>query len=199
VLAVAHLLVKRAGGEEPKALRVETVIISLFTILLIATALSKMAMYINAYGLTQMRVFTSWFMILLLFVFALIGVRQFIRFNSAKVIIMGFVLMFMILLYGNIDGQIAKYNIARYEAGSLPSLDIDALGGLSDAAAPYIYGLYLRVGENDADLCQQLAQVIRAGEWNAFSMFEIWEFDFKDFNLQRYRADKIRALLRETE
>jgi hypothetical protein len=47
VLAVAHLIVRRGPGEEPKALRLVTVAISLFTIMLIATALSKMVMYIN--------------------------------------------------------------------------------------------------------------------------------------------------------
>jgi len=48
VLIISYLTVKKEQGETPKVLQMETIIISLFTILLIATALSKMVMYINA-------------------------------------------------------------------------------------------------------------------------------------------------------
>ena len=188
VLIFSHLTVKRESGENPKVLRIETIIISLFTILLITTALSKMVMYISAYGLTQLRVFTSWFMILLFFIFTVICVRQFKKFNSAKFIIIGFALMFVVLSYGNVDGLIAKYNINRYEAGTLSTFDIDMVTDLSDAAVPYIYDMYLRIDENDFELRQRLASSIASGASNRTN-------DFREFNLQRYRADKIRALL----
>ena len=193
VLLVSHLTVKRNEEENPRALRVETLLISLFTILLIATALSKMVMYINAYGLTQLRVFTSWFMILLLFVFVVICVRQFKKFNSSRLIILGFVLMFMALSYGNIDGVIAKYNIERYEAGTLSTFDADMLAGLSDAAVPHIYDMYLRTGERDSEMRERLKSAIMMSEWVAGGD------SFREFNLQKHRADEIRALLNEEQ
>ncbi|MCL1982272.1 MAG: DUF4173 domain-containing protein [Clostridiales bacterium] len=185
VLTVCHIAVKREKGEEPKALRIETATVSLFTILLIVTALSKMAMYIDAYGLTQLRVFTSWFMVLLLFVFLTICVRQFKKFNSARLMIAGFALMFTILSYGNADGLIAKYNIQRYEAGTLKTLDVYDLRGLSDAAVPYIYDFYTKTDEGDDALREGLAYAIM--DKNDFG-----GTGFRSFNLQRQRAEEIR-------
>jgi len=184
ILIIAHLAIKRESGEELKALRIQTVIISIFTILMIVTAQSKMIMYINVFGLTQLRVFTSWFMILLFLIFTFILVRQFKKFNLTRFVVIGFVAMFMALSYSNVDGLIAKYNIERYQAGTLQTLDIDALGRLSDAAVPHMHNLYI-TGEYDWRLV------------NAMSTFR-WipsESDFRTFNLQRHRANEIRARL----
>jgi hypothetical protein len=193
VLTLAHVIMVREPGEEPGRLRVETLLISLFTMLLIATALSKMAIYIGAYGLTQLRVYTSWFMVLLLFIFLIICIRQFAKINMVKIVLTGFVFMFMILSYGNVDGIIANYNINRYEAGAFSEFDIEMLAGLSDAAAPYIYDLYLRTDEGDAATRLRL-------ESSIMKRYPGWNPDrangFRGFNLQRYRADEIRDEIR---
>ena len=189
VLAVCHIAVEREKGEEPKALRIETAAVSLLTILLIATALCKMALYIDAYGLTQLRVFTSWFMVLLLFVFLTICIRQFKKFNSARLMIAGFALMFIILSYGNVDGLIAKSNIQRYEAGTLKTIDIDALHALSDAAVPYIYDFYTKADGSDDALRQELAHAIM--DKNDFG-----GTGFRSFNMQKQRAEEIRKNMR---
>ena len=186
VLTISHLTIKREAGEEPKALRLATVTISVFTVLLIVTALSKMGMYINAYGLTLLRVFTSFFMILLLFTFLVICIRQFIRFNSARIIILGVVTMLMVLFYSNVDGNIAKYNIERYEAGTLITLDIDAFYELSAAAVPHVYEFYLKTDENNRELRQKLEAYVE----NSRSYIAP---GFRGFNLQRYKADEIRV------
>ena len=191
VLVIAHLVLERAQGEEPKWLRIETLLISLFTILLIVTALSKMAMYIGAYGLTQLRIYTSWFMILLLFVFAVISIRQFIKINMTKLILIGFVSLFMILSYGNVDGVIAKYNISKYEAGTFSEFDIEMLGSLSGAAAPYVYDLYLQTDENDAATRQQLESLILKNNPERSA-------GFRGFNLQQRQANEIRAVVAES-
>jgi len=138
-------------------------------------------MYINVYGLTQLRVFTSWFMILLFFVFAIICVRQFKKFNSTRGMIVAFVVMFMILSYGNVDGLIARYNIARYEAGTLQMLDVHALERLSDAAIPQLYDLYLKT--DDEEMRERLALAFTHRRAST---------DFRGFNVQRYRANEIR-------
>ena len=188
VFIITNLTLKREKGEDPKMLRVETILISLFTILLIATALSKMAMYISAYGLTELRVFTSWFMMLLLFVFCVICFRQIKKFNSARVVIVGFVFMFLVLSYSNVDGLIAKYNISRYESGTLSTFDIDMINDLSDAAVPHIYGLYLRTDENDFGMRQRPALTIISGGSHGAG-------GFREFYFQRNQADKIRDLI----
>ena len=189
LLTVSNLTMRRDAKKSANILRVETLLISAFTILLIITALSKMAMYVNAYGLTRLRVYTSWFMLLLCFVFAVIIVRQFTKFNSSKLIIIGAAAMFMLLSFGNVDFLIAKYNIGRLEAGTLESLDVDTLRELSDAAVPAIYEMYLRTDEKDHDLREQLASAILDGA--------VYSKDtrVKEFNLQSFKADRIRELV----
>jgi len=188
VLTVAHLVARR---ESVRVLRAETVALCLFTLLLIVTALSKMVMYINVYGLTQLRVYTTWFMLVLFFIFAVIAVRQFKKFNAFRVLLTGFVILFLALNYGNIDGRIAAYNIDRYKNATLESLDVEALSRLSEAAVPYIYDLYRETA--DPGLKAELKAVLQKTT-QAEPMLPPQE-TFRDFNFQRYIAQNIRDSL----
>ena len=187
VLTVSHLFAKREPKTEPKMLRAQTLTISLFTMLLIATALSKMIMYIDRFGLTQLRVLTSWFMALLFFIFLIISVRQTVRFNAAKLMVICSVLWFLVLSFCNIDGLTAKYNISRYQNGTLEELDISALGQLSDAAVPHLYDLYIKT--DDGDLRVRIEDALLYREHNI-------QKDIRQLNYQKHIADKIRTELR---
>ncbi|MDD4583651.1 MAG: DUF4173 domain-containing protein [Eubacteriales bacterium] len=187
VIIIAHLITSR--GEKtgtPKMLKIETVALCFFTIMLIGTALSKMAMYIKYFGLTQLRVYTTWFMLVLLLVFVIIALRQFKIFNGSKIVIISFVILFMFLCYGNVDGMIAKYNINRYVDGTLKTVDVNALARLSDGAVPYMFQLYKDT--DDENLKNNLKSVIIDQEDR--------ERTFRDFNLQKYKGNQIRATIR---
>lgn len=188
VITASHLFVKR---EKVRMLQIETVGLCFFTLMLIMTALSKMVMYINYYGLTQLRVYTTWFMIVLFFLFAVIAVRQFKKFNSARAMLLGFVILFMILSYGNVDGRIAAYNIDKYRNETLESLDVQALSSLSEAATPYIYDLYLDT--TDFQLKADLKTVLVKG--TGVEKGAQYQETFRDFNFQSYTAEKIRNML----
>lgn len=135
VICFISLHSKKAGREKPFALKLYSIVLSVFTIILIATALSKMVMYIKRYGLTELRVYTSWFMILLAAVFVLILVKQF-RFDMkfAKHISVVFTVMFAVLCFSRPESLIAKYNIEMYKSGYLEELDEEALLDMSDDA-----------------------------------------------------------------
>jgi len=205
VLAIASLLIRRDLDEEPRELRIATSAIALFTVLLIATALSKMALYINTYGLTVLRVYTSWFMVLLLLIFVTILIRQFIRFNAARIIIVGFVVLFFILAFGNVDGVVASHNIALYETalahGEQERIDIDALAELSDGAVEPMYAWYQRLSEdkeNEAYVRRRLEEAIMSHYRDDIEKSEDGSADrrdFRAFNLQRERATRIREKL----
>lgn len=109
---------------KPTALRVYTVMISLFTLLIIATAITKMLMYIGEYGMTLLRVYTSWFMILLALIFVLIIALQIRDYKIWRAIFAAFAAMLAILCFGNVEGAIARYNISAYQSGRLSELDI---------------------------------------------------------------------------
>lgn len=183
---------EKVGSESPKVLKAETIALCVFTILLIATAMSKMILYINYYGLTQLRVYTTWFMLVLTILFIIIGLRQFKRFNGTKVAVISFIICFLLLCYANVDGIIAKYNIDRYLEGSLENLDVMALGQLSDAAVPYMFNLYEET--QDEELKRSL-KIFIVGEPEE-DVFQIPSEDtFRDFNVQAYKADQIRSKL----
>lgn len=191
VIATSHLFAMR---DRIRILRGETAALCVFTILLIVTALSKMGMYISYYGLTRLRVYTSWFMILLLFLFIIVLLRQFKGFNGTRIAAVGSIVLFMALCYGNVDGMIAKYNIDRYQAGTLGSLDLDVLTELSDAAIPHIYEFYQQT--DDSEMKNDLRKVIKEGLFQRENMFgELYKDDFRDINLQSYRANRIRETI----
>lgn len=119
---------------KPLALRVYTVVISLFTLLIIATAITKMLMYIGEYGMTLLRVYTSWFMILLALIFVLIIALQIRNFVIWKAVFAVFTAMFAILCFGNFEGAIARYNISAYQSGKLSELDISEFNELGYSA-----------------------------------------------------------------
>ena len=133
VLCFMSLHSKKAGREKPKALKVYSIIISVFTIILIATAMSKMVLYIDRYGLTELRVYTSWFMILLSMIFIMVIIKQF-RFDMkfAKHLCVIFTIMFGVLCFSRPEAIIAKYNTEMYRSGQLKELDTDAILDMSD-------------------------------------------------------------------
>ncbi|MBE5933091.1 MAG: DUF4173 domain-containing protein [Lachnospiraceae bacterium] len=107
------------------------------TLILIATAMSKMSLYIESYGLTQKRVYSSWLMIVLALLFVVAVVKQFVeKLNAVAVSCVVVVVMFAGLSLSNVDGLIARYNIDRYLEGSLETVDVWAMRDLGDAAVP---------------------------------------------------------------
>ncbi|MDR0853721.1 MAG: DUF4173 domain-containing protein [Clostridiales Family XIII bacterium] len=150
VLAAAYLFARRSAGEYPKSLRILTAVLSGLTVLLIATAISKMLMYVETYGLSRLRVYTLWFMVLLILVFITLIVWHIKPFNAGRPIVLIAVAFTLALFLSNSDGFIAKYNVEHYESGRLKTIDVEMLGYMSDAVLPYLREL----GENapDADV-----------------------------------------------
>lgn len=152
VICFMSLCSKKAGREKPFALKLYNVLISVFTLILIATAMSKMIMYINRYGLTALRLYTSWFMLLIGIIFVLVIMKQF-RFDMklSKHIAVAFTLMFAILCFSRPDAVIARYNIEMYSSGALEELDTDAILDLSDDALLTAYNANVITAEDIAE------------------------------------------------
>nr|WP_319487959.1 DUF4173 domain-containing protein [uncultured Caproiciproducens sp.] len=166
---------------ESRIMRIMHVFLSAETLLLIAIALSKMILYIDRYGLTPKRVYTSWFMIVLAIVFIIVIVSRFKKINLARNIVLSFVICFMLLCYANVDGMIVKYNIGRYQSGTLKTVDVDVLYGAQDAAKPYVLELYGNV--NDHQLKTELESFL-LGQNESDSPFQ-------EMNLQKLTARRL--------
>ena len=103
MIAVMGLMTKRKDSILSAASKVFISILSLLTIMFIATALSKMVLYINYFGLTLLRVYVTWFMVLLAAVFVIAFIKQIYKsMNAVKVFSVVFVIMFFALSFSNV-------------------------------------------------------------------------------------------------
>lgn len=142
VICFISIFSEKSGEKKPVMLKIYTVIISLFTLVIIATAISKMIMYISTYGLTQLRVYTTWFMVLTALVFVMVIIKQFkfnMRFSTASSVI--FTVMFAVLCFSRPDALIAKYNMeTHYETYGyeISEMDLREMCAMSDDAVSVI-------------------------------------------------------------
>lgn len=139
VITCMNLFLKRkADGKPSVAMKVYCTLLSGFTVLLIVSALSKMVLYINEMGMTPLRIYTSWFMLVLAVFFVLIIVAQFTKMRFCKAAFVSFTLLFAALCFSNVDGMIANYNVNAYETGKLERVDFGVLERLGDAALIHV-------------------------------------------------------------
>lgn len=139
VIVGMNLFLKRKeDGTSSVAMKVYCTLLSCFTILLIVSALSKMVLYINEMGMTPLRIYTSWFMLVLVVLFVLIIVAQFTRLKFCRSAFLSFTVLFAVLCFSNVDGMIAKYNVNAYQTGKLERVDFGVLTDLGDAALVYV-------------------------------------------------------------
>lgn len=116
--------------------------ISLFSVLLIITAMQKMKLNVSIYGLSKNRILVTVFMLMMLVVIAFFILHIFApKISYMQPIILVCSAMFIALSFANIDARIAQYNINAYETGAIESLDVDTIGDLSDSAVPYLVKL----------------------------------------------------------
>ncbi len=142
VMAVL-LMVRKKEGKEPLSARLFSLFLCVFSLLLIATAMSKMFLYIDSFGMTRLRILTSVFMVFLAVVFCAVGVRLFVRkLPYMKIALVAAVLLTAVMGFADLDRVVAKYNVEAYLSGTLDSIDMDALYMLhSDSIVPYVWRL----------------------------------------------------------
>lgn len=138
----------------------------LFSLVLIASAFSKMAYYMGAFGLTRMRVLTSAFMLCLAVCFLGVLVRLFVsRFPYMKLAVGAAAVVICALAWADVDAQVARYNVTAYESGRLESVDVDLLSTLRSSAAPYVARL---TADPDPEVRQAASDAMAAWQLELF-------------------------------
>ena len=123
------------GTVKPVVLRLYSGFLCLSSMILAGTALAKMGMYIHIYGMTRLRVYTSWFMIALVIGFGAILVRQFFpAFNLGRFTAVLAAVMLGLLCLSRPDAWITRYNVEMYRSGHLESFDNELMDDMSDDA-----------------------------------------------------------------
>jgi hypothetical protein len=165
------LVTVRQEGRETRLFRGLAVALVALTGVMLVSASQRMLLYEDAFGFTQLRVYTHvamlWLGVLFgVFLLAVFRVRKNIFSLGWLVVIIGYLVTLNLL---NVDAYIAERNIARYHAGK--ELDIAFLNSLSVDAAPAILALY-----NGLESSSQLHEW--AGQWLARQLAVMgWERD----------------------
>ena len=185
VISAITVFTKRTSERPPRLLKIFTVILSTYTLLLIATAISKMLMYIDNYGLSLLRVYTTWFMLLTGLIFILLVLKQFIP--SVKIMrssVAVFILMFGLLTFSDVDAQIAKYNVDCYTSGKFNTVDVNMMYNLSDSAVKYVIPLLQSKDNSIANSAREYLD-------NKFNYYDSQKIDWRSFNLTSHKAKKL--------
>lgn len=101
----------KAPRAASRALRVWNVVLSVLTLLLLVTAAGKMGLYMGTYGLTQMRVLVSVFLLWLGIVFGALLLWQWKQFNIVRVCVAAGTILVCVLCVIDVGGWIRFYNI----------------------------------------------------------------------------------------
>ncbi len=132
-LAAAVFSVRRAlDPDRPRrerlspVIRIYLAVLALFTLVLIATALSKMFLYVDTYGMTQKRIYATWLMLLLAVAFVAVILRQlWTRMNLTGTLLVAFLAFFLAISLVNVDTLIVRYNVDIAKEGNLHAMKGD--------------------------------------------------------------------------
>ena len=132
----ASLLTKRRPEDPDKpnrdrthpVTRIYMAVMALSTLILIATAVAKMLLYVDTYGMTHKRTYATWLMLLLAVCFVAVILRQiFARMNLTGTLLAIFLVFFVAISVVNVDSLIMKYNVSAAVDGNLRTMQGEVL------------------------------------------------------------------------
>lgn len=187
VISVIMFFVKLKNKLLPKSVKIFIIAFSVLTLCLIITAVIKMQMYINMYGMTPLRVYTSIFMIYLFVMFIVMIIKQFvfgISFTKIAYMFAVFIIAAMSLL--PVDGFIAKYNITKYEQGEIDWIGYDAMTDLDASAV----GVFAECDPNMVSEKSYSGVTTYPIRKYFNNQYDLKNISIYDFNLTRFFAAK---------
>lgn len=154
---VLNTIAKRKSGGQALAFNSLAIALMLLVLVILASSFQRLLMYENAYGFSQLRLYTHifiiWVALLLVAAVALIAAGAPGRFGLALFCaLIGFTLTFAVI---NVDAFITRQNVNRALQGK--PLDDYYLGSLSSDAVPQLFALY-----DDARLPEQIHNQVGA-------------------------------------
>jgi hypothetical protein len=133
------LAIVKKDGTVPRILRILCLFLGLASLFLIVAASAKMFLYINSYGLTQLRLLTQIIMLFMAITTVIICVWLFQpKLPYMKALLLVALVIGAVTLWVDVDTQVARYNVDAYLSGRLESVDIHYLYGLGDEGIPQL-------------------------------------------------------------
>lgn len=199
LIFLAALVSRKKEGRTPLSVRLFSLFLCLFSMVLIATALSKMFLYIDSFGMTHLRILTSVFMVFLAVMFIAVGLRLFIaKVPYMKIAMVTASALLIATCYANVDGIIAEYNVTAYRTDKLDSIDMDTIQALDrDTAVPWLLKL---LDDKDPNVVEEAERMLEYAFDEHFEVDAYWKnskyisvyedkgIDWRAYNLAYARA-----------
>lgn len=141
-LLLVLLAVKGSGRDKltGKILRAESLLLIAGSLVQWASAMFRMNMYVQVFGLSLMRFWVTAFMILQFAIFLMLLLKEFLnRFPLFKAVTAAILLALLAVNHVNSDAVIARYNVDRYLASG--QIDTAFFNELSSSAIPVMIEL----------------------------------------------------------
>ena len=184
LVVAAMSLAKKKEGKVGHPIKAVCSFISLFTLVIIATAISKMVLYIGSFGMTILRVTTSAFMVFLAVVFLALMLRIYIRsVNVVKTALLTAAVILLALGVCNVNALCARYNYEAWKNGTLEEIDVGAMYELGDEGVPYLVLLA------DCDV----QEVAYDAEWD-LKQICLWDYFEDAYDLEEPTIKELKAL-----
>lgn len=137
------IMTKKKAGKLPLWIQLTAVCLCLCNGVLLVSAMKRMLLYVNVYGLSVKRVLTLWFMIIIGLCLLWIIAKCFVnKLYLMKWIGITVIIGVCILSLTNTERIIANYNVNRYLSSPTEnSIDVNYLGQLSYTVVPEIVRL----------------------------------------------------------
>ncbi|WP_061214595.1 DUF4153 domain-containing protein [Syntrophomonas wolfei] len=126
VLTAANIMSQK-HSRDSMFLKLLNVLLTILTLVLIATAFSKMTLYIGAYGLSMRRLLPCVFMTFMAVICGGVIALQKWSFSITRLAVGAGVVIFCMLCIVNPDSLVARYNADRYLSGTLENFDVEIL------------------------------------------------------------------------
>lgn len=179
------------NGRLPVSTKLILTFFTVFSIFLTVNSFIRMSMYINMYGLTQLRVLTSVFMIMLCVIFIIVLIRIFFeKFKYINFIIITCAVTCIAISVTNIDTHISKYNYLKYTQGEI-GVDFEHYEKLGCAAVPELVKL-AKSGDYITSRLAKNTLVDIAEKEFSYDSEEAFTYErkFIEFNISKNRAGK---------
>lgn len=149
VMCLAVGLCRKKNSRAPIVTRLLCLFIGLVTLFLVVAASTKMYMYIEAYGLTRLRVLTEVIIVFMALTTLTVSLWLFIpKLPYMKVVLVVGLIIGAAVAWADVDTVVAWYNVDAYQSGKLETVDMEYMGELGYGAVPYIAQL-----TDDPDEC----------------------------------------------
>lgn len=181
-------LSKKKEGKLSVGIKILCSFIIGFTLIIITTAISKMMLYINNFGMTVLRITTSSFMVFLAVVFIALLLRVYIaKVKVLKVALITAGCVLTVLGAVNVNAFSARYNYQKYVDKSLPNIDVSAIYELGDEGVPY---LVLLAESRDSEVRSDAKDYLYECYREKYYSEDIPESNFKSEKIEKYRKYK---------